>query len=73
MKGNNVVKYQIVACDKCGTEDQVTTWVARRGSRKYPGDLCEACFNDLLKIFQPSTTPRGRHEIVVTRIEDIKK
>jgi len=66
-----VVKYQITACDKCGTEDDVTTWVARRGNKKYPGDLCKPCFQELLQTFQPSNTRRGRHEIVITHIDDI--
>lgn len=73
MKGTNVVKYQITACDRCGTEENVSTWVARRGNRKFPGDLCEECWNDLLKIFQPSAGNRGRHEIVITHIDDIPK
>lgn len=73
MKGAKVVKYQITACDRCGTEENVSTWVARRGNRKFPGDLCEVCWKDLLKIFQPSAGNRGRHEIVITHIDDIPK
>lgn len=68
------MRYEIVACDKCGAREDkkaVTAWTARRGHSRYNGELCETCWAELLDTFHPSARSKSRHKIVITDIEDI--
>lgn len=68
------MKITSVACDQCKVSEEkkpVTQYSLRRGSRRWTGDLCDKCFDKLLKEFNPSNLPRGKHQIVETKIEDI--
>jgi hypothetical protein len=70
------MKIQVTACDRCGKRDNgvaVDSWSCRRGTRRYAGDLCEECWNELVTIYQPSTLHKGRHQIVVSDPESIPK
>lgn len=70
------MKIHITACDRCGIREEKKTikpWTARRGSTRYQGDLCEKCWTELLKTFQPSALSKNRHQIIVTNVEDIPK
>lgn len=65
-----------IACDKCGiaeTKRPVTQYSMRRGTRRWTGELCDKCFDRLLKEWDPSDLPRGQHRIVETKMEDIVK
>lgn len=71
-----MAKIQVVVCDRCdkrsnGTE--VSQWIAQRGKRRYTGDLCEACWNELINSFKPVMNAARRHEIVATPIDEIGK
>jgi len=70
------MKLQIVACDKCGSKEdkkKISEWTARRGSTRYTGDLCDKCFQQLLKEYQPQPTSRSRHTVTATDINKIPK
>tara|TARA_X000001036_G_scaffold208736_1_gene196270 strand:+ start:3285 stop:3500 length:216 start_codon:yes stop_codon:yes gene_type:complete len=70
------VKIVSVACDGCGTADgkrTVTQYSLRRGTRRWTGELCDKCFDKLIKEWNPSDLPRGHHQIVETKMEDIVK
>jgi hypothetical protein len=45
----------------------------RRGTRRWTGELCDKCFDALIKEWDPSDLPRGQHRIVETKMEDIVK
>ena len=70
------MKLVTLACDKCGTPDEkgrVTTWTARRGSRRYSGELCDKCFEKLVKDFKPTTHGTRTHVIEETKMKDIPR
>lgn len=55
-------------CDRCQTRDDETVvapWRAQRGNAKLQGDLCQRCWDELVKTFKASAVGRGRHQIVV--------
>ena len=65
-----------IACDSCGvheTKTPVKPWSARRGSTHYKGELCDNCFDKMMKAYKPTTRGAGKHEIVETKIKDIQK
>lgn len=71
-----MVKLQIAACDKCGAREEkvrITAWSSRRGSTRYTGDLCDKCWDNLVRTFNPSTLSKSRHQIVVTEVTEIPK
>ena len=64
------------ACDSCGvpdTKQAVSAYSLRRGTRRWNGELCDKCFDKFLKEWNPSDLPRGMHQIVETKMEDIVK
>ena len=70
------MKITSIACDKCGITEAkrpVTQSSMRRGTRRWTGELCDKCFDKLLKEWDPSDLPRGHHQIVETKMEDIVK
>ena len=70
------MKLQIVACDKCGSKEDkkvIEEWTARRGSTRYSGDLCDKCFQQLLKDYGLQPLSRGRHSIEATDINKIPR
>ncbi len=70
------MRFQIIACDKCGIREEKKTvqpWTARRGHTRYQGELCEKCWAELVEIFHPTTLTKARHQIVITSIDDIPK
>lgn len=70
------MKITSIACDSCGVHEDkqpVRAWSARRGSSHYKGDLCETCFDKMVKQFKPSNRSGSRHEIVETNLKDIQK
>jgi hypothetical protein len=63
-----MARISIAVCDRCGTKDEkanVLTWAVRRLGDKMSGELCDKCWSDLRCTYQPTATPRGRHQIVV--------
>lgn len=70
------MKLQVIACDKCGSREDkkdISEWTARRGSTRYTGDLCDKCFQQLLKDYGPQPMSRSRHTIEATDINKIPK
>lgn len=75
MKGILMARIQVVQCDRCKVRDDgalITAWSGRRGARKYQGDLCERCWNELVEMFQPSGQGKSRHAIEETPLELIE-
>lgn len=71
-----MAKIQVVVCDRCGKRSngiEVSQWVAQRGKKRYTGDLCDPCWDELLGAFKPTMSAARRHEIVATPIEEIGK
>lgn len=70
------MRFQIIGCDKCGVREDkkpVKTWTARRGTTRYTGDLCDKCWDLLVKEFSVSNMTSSRHQIIITDIDDIPK
>lgn len=71
-----MAKIQVVVCDRCNKRSngaEVGQWIAQRGKRRYSGDLCDPCWDELLGSFKPTMNTARRHEIVATSIDDIGK
>ena len=72
MGGNQMARIQVVVCDRCKVKDEatrITPWTARRGQRRYQGDLCDRCWDELINLFHPSSLARSRHQIEETPLE----
>lgn len=70
------MKISVTACDKCHVRSEkkpVAEWSLRRGATRWSGELCDKCFQEILKTYQPSSMSRARHVINETKINDIPK
>lgn len=70
------MKITSIACDACGVHEDkrpVKAWSARRGSTHYRGELCDECFDKMVKQFKPDSKGGVRHAIVETKLKDIQK
>lgn len=64
-----MARVQTVVCDRCKAKDDdipVLSWSGKRGNAKVQGDLCQPCWDELMKLFRPDPIGRGRHHIVMT-------
>jgi len=64
-----VARVQTIVCDRCSAKDDSThviPWTGRRGNQRVQGDLCQKCWDELIQIFRPAPTGKGRHQIVLT-------
>lgn len=71
-----MAKIQVVVCDRCNKRSngvEVVQWIGQRGKRRYTGDLCDPCWEELLGSFKPVMNTARRHEIVATSIDEIGK
>jgi hypothetical protein len=71
-----MARIQTIVCDRCGAKDDsgpVLPWEVKRGSRKLTGDLCETCWDGLIKTYRPQQSGRKRHQVVVTEMSDIRR
>lgn len=68
-----MARIQTIVCDRCGVKEGAVPWSGHYGTGKVHGDLCRACWDELVELFRPSAQARGRHQIVVVDPKDIKK
>lgn len=71
-----MARVSIVVCDRCSLRNddgRVATWTVRRGTQRYTGDLCDKCFDEMLRIYRPSALAKARHQIHVIDPDKIPK